>query len=129
MKRILIATLALVIGYAAQAQGNLQFNQVKLVTTVETVPVGKVWKVEAVLGQRSVSGTTTFHQTHDVIINGITVNFTQDLSIARATGSGNTFGASAEGVSTVPFWLPAGSTLAISNNVSFISVLEYNIVP
>lgn len=111
------------------AQGNLQFNQVKLVTTVETVPVGKVWKVEAVLGQRSTSGSTTFHQTHDVIINGITVNFTQDLSIARATGSSTTFGASAEGVSTVPFWLPAGSTLAISNNVSFISVLEYNIVP
>jgi len=127
--RISLLFSLIYLSFASYAQGNLQFNQVKLVTTVETVPVGKVWKVEAVLGQRSVSGTTSFHQTHDVIINGITVNFTQDLSIARATGSGNTFGASAEGVSTVPFWLPAGSTLAISNNVSFISVLEYNIVP
>lgn len=117
------------LSFGLLAQGNLQFNQVKLVTTVETVPVGKVWKVEAVLGQRSASSTTSLHQTHDVIINGITVNFTQDLSIARATGSSTTFGASVEGVSTVPFWLPAGATLAISNNVSFISVLEYNIVP
>ena len=32
-----------------KAQGNLQFNQVKLVTALETVPVGKVWKVESAL--------------------------------------------------------------------------------
>jgi hypothetical protein len=128
MKIALLFSL-ICLSFGLYAQGNLQFNQVKLVTTVETVPVGKVWKVEAVLGQRSASGTTTFHQTHDVLINGVTVNFTQDLSIARATGSGSTFGASAEGVSTVPFWLPAGASLAISNNVSFISVIEYNIVP
>jgi hypothetical protein len=128
MKIALLFSL-ICLSFGLYAQGNLQFNQVKLVTTVETVPVGKVWKVEAVLGQRSASGTTTFHQSHDVLINGIMVNFTQDLAVARATGSGSTFGASAEGVSTVPFWLPAGASLAISNNVSFISVIEYNIVP
>jgi hypothetical protein len=128
MKIALLFSL-ICLSFGLYAQGNLQFNQVKLVTTVETVPVGKVWKVEAVLGQRSISGSTTFHQTHDVLINGIMVNFTQDLAVARATGSGSTFGASAEGVSTVPFWLPAGASLAISNNVSFISVIEYNIVP
>ena len=27
------------------SQGNLQFNQVKLVSAIETVPAGKVWKV------------------------------------------------------------------------------------
>jgi len=32
-------------------------------------------------------------------------------------------------VTTFPFWLPAGSTLAISSNVVSISVLEFNIIP
>jgi len=31
------------------AQGNLQFNQVKLVSALETVPAGKVWKIESVI--------------------------------------------------------------------------------
>ena len=31
------------------SQGNLQFNQVKLVSAEETVPAGKVWKVENVI--------------------------------------------------------------------------------
>jgi len=52
MKRSLIhstaAMLCALSGYfvpAAFGQGSLQFNQVKLVTSQETVPAGKVWKV------------------------------------------------------------------------------------
>ncbi|NBN99205.1 MAG: hypothetical protein EBV19_08240, partial [Flavobacteriia bacterium] len=41
------------------AQGNLQFNQVKLVTNQETVPVGKVWKVESVI-YNIPSGSNTY---------------------------------------------------------------------
>ena len=48
MKQLLL--IVLMLGFTViQAQGNLQFNQVKLVTTLETVPAGKVWKVESVI--------------------------------------------------------------------------------
>ncbi len=40
--------LLLCLPWLSNAQGNLQFNQVKLVgSTAETVPVGKVWKIES----------------------------------------------------------------------------------
>lgn len=41
--------LSLGVTLGAFAQGTLQFNQVKLVTAQETVPAGKVWKVESAL--------------------------------------------------------------------------------
>lgn len=32
------------------AQGNLQFNKVKLIgVQIDTIPIGKVWKVESIL--------------------------------------------------------------------------------
>ena len=46
MRRIFIVVTAFFAVLYAYAQGNLQFNQVKLVSTVETVPAGKVWKLE-----------------------------------------------------------------------------------
>ncbi len=49
MKHIFILLSFLGIGLSAMAQGNLQFNQVKLVTSQQTVPANKVWKVESVI--------------------------------------------------------------------------------
>ena len=48
MKKLLLFTF-LILSNLACAQGNLQFNQVQLVTSLETVPVGKVWKIESVI--------------------------------------------------------------------------------
>lgn len=62
MKTVLMVALSLALGYAAQAQGNLQFNQVLYLSsnadnqTQWTVPAGKVWKMESV-GVASSSST------------------------------------------------------------------------
>jgi hypothetical protein len=48
MKFYSIVILSLFLGFKLSAQNNLQFNQVKLVgSTAETVPSGKVWKIES----------------------------------------------------------------------------------
>ena len=46
MKSFAFLLFALFLSKFGFSQGNLQFNQVKLVSTIETVPAGKVWKVE-----------------------------------------------------------------------------------
>jgi hypothetical protein len=48
MKNISISILSFLFAGVSFGQGNLQFNQVKLVgSTAETVPSGKVWKIES----------------------------------------------------------------------------------
>jgi hypothetical protein len=48
MRIFSIAVFFIFHGFKLSAQNNLQFNQVKLVgSTAETVPVGKVWKIES----------------------------------------------------------------------------------
>ena len=51
--------LFILLNQLAFAQGNLQFNQVKLVTALETVPAGKVWKIESVI-YNIAEGSTTY---------------------------------------------------------------------
>ncbi len=125
------------------AQGNLQFSQVKLVTTSETVPAGKVWKLENYLpssqlaidlnrqpNQASAGGTKNFI----VLVNGTQV-FLQ-TTITREVGRNDGYW-SQDGYATAadyrifdaPIWLPAGTTLAASTNVMSLSVVEFNILP
>jgi hypothetical protein len=48
MKNISICILSILFAGVSFGQGNLQFNKVKLVgSTSETVPTGKVWKIES----------------------------------------------------------------------------------
>lgn len=47
MKKTFLILSLLVTSIILKAQGNLQFNQVKLVSTIETVPIAKIWKVES----------------------------------------------------------------------------------
>jgi len=102
----------------SKAQSNLQFNQVKLVTTVDTVPAKKVWKVESVL--YSNANTNSY-----ISLNGtsLLVRYINYVQI------GTTGVASLIWEMKYPFWLPAGSTLAKSTNVESISIIEYDIVP
>jgi hypothetical protein len=105
---------------------NLQFNQAKLVTSQETVPVGKVWKVESVLGD-VISSSCSTQPMHKIIINGNQITVSQNTNIGF-----NTYCNGWSGIVTVtklPIWLPAGSTLASSFNVFSVNVIEFNIVP
>lgn len=54
------------------AQGNLQFNQVKLVQAIDSVPQNKVWKVEsAVLGiSQGIRVSPTFYINGDTVVMG-----------------------------------------------------------
>jgi hypothetical protein len=122
------------------AQGSLQFNQAKLISTIETVPVGKVWKVENVAGGRVLqfkaisSSDSDFNPAQSEIkINGISVSTIQAVGTGAGHGSGSTgvraaftYAASPTGF---PLWLPEGTTLEASTNIAFISVIEFNIVP
>lgn len=134
------------------AQGNLQLNQVKLVTTVETVPVGKVWKVESALtGEERypTSGTTLASNSRFILVNGTSICVHEEHVATTGVGfngcCGGGFWMSNVGMAVnsttpvlvqvtaqptkLPLWLPAGTTLAAGTKVSAISVLEFNIVP
>ena len=109
------------------AQGNLQFNQVKLVTVQETIPVGKVWKVTGILpssGFRYTSSSSTPPWEYGVLVNGNQRFFGHGSYGNGAFGSGFT----AQNLSG-DLWLPGGTTLAAGSNVGEISIIEFNIVP
>lgn len=134
---LLLATMVL------HAQDNLVFSQVKLVTTSESVPTGKVWKVVGVAGSMVIkhnrTGTTV--NGHPVMApneNSILINGTA-VSVGNPSvgaGAGNGYSSSSYGAlstiyanvpTTFPLWLPAGTSLAVSDNVSFISVIEFDV--
>jgi hypothetical protein len=70
-----------------KAQGNLQFNQVKMVFAQETVPVGKVWKIESVIYSVSVgSVSSSLTQDDQIKIDGATyhdLNFSLEVNKNR----------------------------------------------
>ena len=109
MGYVFIATLS---QFANRANSQtLQFSQVLLVSTTQTVPANKVWKVESYTPN---AGIINFHY---IVVNsnnsivGAVENYIHIYS------------------HTFPMWLPAGTTLAAGQNVHFISVVEFTVVP
>lgn len=138
-----IALIALVITVTGgvQAQNSLEFSNAILVNSNSTVPTGKVWKVVGVAGTRilnhvpyntTYSGTQTpiTPATNSILINGNQIDVGEP-SVGAGAGQGssraqyNTIYASTP--TTFPLWLPAGTTLDVSTNVSYISVVEFNV--
>jgi hypothetical protein len=121
------------------SQGNLQFNQVLLLTATGTVPSGKVWKVESVLSNSTLAAyndnpSSVNTVSLNILVNGITVTVERSsVGIASQTGSAGVmrayWGYASGGVTRLPFWLPAGSTLAPSTNAMGVSVIEFNVLP
>lgn len=108
------------------AQGTLQFNQVLLVSAVDTVPQNKVWKVTSVLSnsQLHTSGTNIALSTA-MLVNGSTV-YLSGRSYSDWSADGNqSFGTYTQ----MPIWLPAQTTLAAGANALSISVIEFNVLP
>jgi hypothetical protein len=121
------------------SQGNLQFNQVLLLTGTGTVPASKVWKVESVLSSSTLAAyndnTSSVNTVSlNILVNGITVTVERSsVGIGSQTGSAGVmrayWGYASGGVTRLPFWLPAGSTLAPSTNAMGVSVIEFNVLP
>ncbi len=151
MKFLLICMLSVFCG-SLNAQGNLQFNQVKLVSALETVPAGKVWKVESALSGEErypTSGTALPSNSRFILVNGSSVCVheehvaTTGVGFNGCCGGGfwmNNVGMAVNSTTPVlvhvsaqptklPLWLPSGATLAVGTKVSSISVVEFNIIP
>jgi hypothetical protein len=133
MKKLLLSTF-IILSNLACAQGNLQFNQVKLVTSTETVPVGKVWKIESVI--YNIAATASGYQASNGSCNSSTYESTsiEIAGIPTKVGQG-TQAASYSNLqythsyTILPLWIPAGTTLSGGTCLNKISVIEFNIIP
>lgn len=118
------------------AQGTLQFNQVLLVNSLDTVPAGKVWKVEGFMyngGAPYVLGTAQlfggpgsntvrgFYGLARFRINAQTV----DIPAAFA----DEYRPSSIGFAWFPMWLPANTTIQPTTNIRYFNVIEFNVIP
>lgn len=131
MSRIL-SFLFLIFTLSIWSQGNLQFNQVKLVSSQETVPAGKVWKIENILPSVRPTTTSWGNATVDFIINinNQAVYYLSSESKGNLYGNGTTgIAAITAGIGNSPLWIPAGTLLSAGTNVFSISVIEFNIIP
>lgn len=140
--RIIILLFLFITPTHLDAQGNLQFNQVKIISNTDpaqTVPAGKVWKIESVFSDASsdtynVDGAGTnqsffsscgipsfyFHYYGRYLaINSIPISFGIHSAGERMTN--------------LPIWVPAGSTICTCSSSAYCargySAIEFNIVP
>lgn len=118
----------------ANAQGNLQFNQVKLLTTLETVPEGKVWKIESIIYSASIvdaqswwnlgyNGTIDNSISDKIIINGNLVTIRKSSSSASNNNSN-----SIVWEQKFPIWLYQNTSISASSGVLYINIIEFNVV-
>jgi len=126
---------------AIYSQGNLQFNQVKIVSNTDasqTVPAGKVWKIESVFSEGGdtypldCNGSTQTYFASCGIPSFYFKNYGRYLSINNIPVS---FGIHSAGnqMTNLPIWLPAGTTICTCIPSYMCargySVIEFNIIP
>lgn len=113
----------------ANAQ-SLQFSKVHIVgTTEDTVPSGKVWKVEAYWQARtSVDQTFTTSCNSDFDHHPIYINGDYFFQFLSSPGTGNTSLFTGVG-NKLPLWLPAGYTLKTTCGNDFLSIIEFDVGP
>ena len=116
MSKKIIITLSICLAFtlSSNAQNQLTFNQVLLVTLTtqgDTVPQGKVWKVESAVSNSS--NHTYFY------VDGmqLTLMWTYSLSSRPSVVSSNT---------AFPMWLPAGTIVTSGVDVEALSIIEFN---
>lgn len=141
-KTLLIFSVFMLLCGLAMSQ-TLQFSRVLLVdATQQTVPAGKVWKVESVMpttsyGRASASYYTlpspTLANDYVIIVNSHNV-FLGDATAGVTSGYTGGSSAASEiflGVNAAlfPMWLPENTSLAASTNIRYISVVEFSVVP
>ena len=121
MKKTLFTTL-LFCGLAFNSLSQtLEFSQVILVSSLQTVPQDKVWKVSNILPTLNGAGSCIIK----VNGNDIVVAFSLGTNawIGNGTmGNSHNYYNGLEGA----YWLPEGTTLEAFTNVQYISVIEFN---
>lgn len=131
---LLLAVAILGLSLNGRAQGSLQFNQVKLVTSLETVPANKVWKVVSVvfdigttssgaMSSTSSSCSSGTYYSRSIVVNGVNTKTGEECTPLPIP-------AFPTHMATPSFlWLPAGATLSGGPCNNQISVIEFNVVP
>ena len=137
MKKILIFFLFSLVNFSssfAQSGASLQFSRVMLLgATADTVPAGKVWKLESVLSASQLapglpSNNSALDKTNtlQIKVNANVITISSWLENVYSSYRGHTaFGR----VSELPIWLPAGTSLEIFTNAAYISVIEFDVIP
>ena len=113
------------------SQGNLQFNQVLSVsTTPQTVPVGKVWKVETYMQSRTI--LTEFFEYPNCSFpdrqHPFLVNNKPYYQVNGSPGHGSS-GIMMAVSNFLPLWLKPGDVVQTTCQDNFLSILEFNVVP
>lgn len=137
MKNLLLLIITCALSSSLFGQGNLQFNQVKLVSTLETVPTGKAWKVESatyggglvfcVAGTNVASYCGSQNNINLMAVIGVmsyTINGQPNYISTLYSSAGFS-----TNLSPFPIWLPAGTTLSVGTNMRYLSIIEFNIIP
>ncbi|MBM3164668.1 MAG: hypothetical protein FJZ80_04320 [Bacteroidetes bacterium] len=109
--RLLLLLAFITVGKLSARAQNLQFSQALLFngTAVQTVPAGKVWKVEH-QAQSYTSSGSSIHAS--LVINGL--NWYLNGTSSLPSGA---------------IWLPAGATVAGWGQYTNYNILEFTIVP
>ena len=118
MKRILLISILFLFGLSSMSQ-NLTYSKVLLISSQDTVPQGKVWKITNVLQSLEGSGVAKIQVNgNDVVVSyskaWISPNGTSQIS--HSYNYNDLQGA---------YWLPAGTILNTGINVEYISVIEF----
>ena len=152
MKKFLLYSLLFFIFYSqANSQGtaSLVFSRVLLVSSVETVPVGYVWKIENILPNNRLSSaavkvskdqgslqTETLSTTQLIKVNNNDIYIASSDSKSQGVvfnydpyGLTSTSSASANSIIGSPIWLSENTSLEASTGVYAVSVLEFKVIP
>jgi len=116
---------------------NLQFGKTKLIDSkTDTVPVGKVWKIENFTYSKSLAncptGGSTVNITDSIVLNGnkMAVRAQRFSGVEDLRGWGTSLAPEyLLWEQKTPLWLPAGTTLSAGRGVLYISVLEFKEAP
>jgi hypothetical protein len=123
MSKRIIITLSICLAFvlSSNAQSQLTFNQVLLIPLTsqgDTVPQGKVWKVESAVSEMK---STSQHIYFYINNNKCTVTRTWVSLLANAPYA-------LPIVNPIfPMWLPAGSIVKSGTDVEALSIIEFNI--
>ena len=137
MKKIVLICICFMVYipyHFSQSAGNLQFNRVILVgASADTVPVGKIWKIESVLSSNQLAPGLPANNVAQEKTNILQIKINTNV-IAISAWLENVYssyrGHSAFGqITELPIWLPAGTSVENASNATYISILEFNIIP
>ena len=117
-KKIIFITLLFCgLAFTAQSQ-SLTYSKVILLTSLDTVPQGKVWKVESAVSEMK---STSQHIYFYINNNKCTVTRTWVSLLANAPYA-------LPIVNPIfPMWLPAGTIVTSGVDVEALSIIEFNI--